>query len=165
MKYLLLTSFLFLNSFQLFSQNFEVPKILKLEKAEDYATYERDVINAVDWLLITPVTDEQDKRKQTNAFLMKWLTGSPTVTIELSQDIVTFMDCNDCLMLFLGGWAKYALETQDFENKLKGNTAGIEAVIEFYKRNKAAIGKNKAIEKYIKLQDKQKLEKHLVSKI
>ena len=96
---------------------------------------------------------------------MKWMSGSPTVTIEVSQKIVTFLDCPECLMAFLGGWTKYSLETGDNKNKVKGHLAGIEGVIQFYNLNKATLGKNKAIEKYIKLQEKGKLEEHIKSRV
>ena len=149
----------------LFSQGFSVPKDYKFETKEDYPRYEQDVINGINWLLETPLTREQAKRKEVNAFLMKWITGSPSVSIELRQEIVTFMDCADCLMAFLGGWTKYALETKDYSSKLKGNLAGIESVIAFYQKNREVLGKNKAIQKYIKLQKKNKLEDHIQSKI
>jgi len=93
------------------------------------------------------------------------MMGSPDVSIEISADVVTFMDCADCLLIFMCGWTKYSLETKDYSNKLKGSIAGIESVIEFYKKNKDALGKNKAIQKYIKLQDKNELTKYLESKI
>lgn len=157
--------FLFLISIQSFSQEFEVPRGYEFNKKEDYYTYEKDVIDGVNWLVNTPVNTNTAKRKEVNAFLMKWLTGSPSVTIELSQEIVTFMDCSDCLMVFLGGWARYSLETNDKANKLKGNLAGIESVIEFYKKNQESLGKNKAIQKYMKLQEKNKLEKYVEARV
>lgn len=161
MKQVLLFASLLLFSVQAFSQTFEVPVDYKFETKDDYIKYEQNVIGGVNWLLETPLNQEQSKRKEVNAFLMTWLSGSPTVTIEVSSNIVTFVDCPDCLMIFLGGWAKNTLETKDNTDKLKGNLAGIESVIRFYNSNKASLGKNKAIQKYIKLQEKGKLEEHV----
>lgn len=161
MKQVLLFASLLLFSVQTFSQTFEVPVDYKFETKDDYIKYEQNVIGGVNWLLETPLNQEQSKRKEVNAFLMTWLSGSPTVTIEVSSNIVTFVDCPDCLMIFLGGWAKNTLETKDNTDKLKGNLAGIESVIRFYNSNKASLGKNKAIQKYIKLQEKGKLEEHV----
>lgn len=161
MKKVLLFASLLLFSVQAFSQTFEVPADYKFETKDDFLKYEQNVIGGVNWLLETPLNQEQNKRKEVNAFLMSWLSGSPTVTIEVSSNIVTFVDCPDCLMIFLGGWAKNTLETKDNTDKLKGNLAGIESVIRFYNSNKASLGKNKAIQKYIKLQEKGKLEEHI----
>lgn len=152
-------------SVQSFAQEFRVPENYTFKSKEDYYTYEKDVIEGINWLVNTPISSNTAKRKEVNAFLMKWLSGSPYVTIELSQDIVTFMDCPDCLMVFLGGWTKYALENKDNSNKIKGNLAGIESLIEFYKKNQDALGKNKAIQKYIKLQEKDKLLTYIESRV
>lgn len=165
MKRLILFAFLCLVCLQAFSQSFEVPADYKFETKDDYSKYEQDVIEGVNWLLKTPLNQEQAKRKEVNAFLMEWLSGSPSVTIEVNSEIVTFMDCPDCLMVFLGGWAKHTLETKDNSDKLKGNLAGIESVIKFYELNKATIGKNKAVQKYIKMKEKGNLEEHIRARI
>ena len=51
-------------------------------------------------------------------------------------EIVTFYDNPECFIIFMGAWAKNALETSVYRDKLKGNMAGIESVIEFYKKMK-----------------------------
>ena len=138
---------------------------IQLKTKEDYAKYEQDVINGYNWLVKTPVGENRQRRKEISAFLMKWMTGSPNVSLELSEKIVTYMDCGECLMIFMSGWTNYALTTKDFNNKLKGNLAGTKSVIEFYKKNKKSLGKNKAIEKFIKLDNKNELEDYIKSKI
>lgn len=165
MKKLILSLTAIILSFSSYSQDKELPDALVLETKEDYAKYEENVINSINWLINTPIETEKDKRTEVNAFLMKWLTGSPNVTIELNQEVVTFMECGDCLMVFLGGWAKYVLENNENKNNLKGNIAGIESLIAFYNNNKAEMGPNKAIEKYVKLKDKGKLESYIKSRI
>jgi len=146
---------------ELFAENNK--KDYQLKTKEDYAKYEQDVINGYNWLMKTPVGENPQKRKEISAFLMKWMSGSPNVSIELSEKIVTSMDCDDCLMMFMSGWTNYALTTKDFNDKFKGNLAGTRSVIEFYKKNKKALGKNKAIEKFIKMDDNHKLENYIKS--
>jgi D-arabinose 1-dehydrogenase-like Zn-dependent alcohol dehydrogenase len=149
-------------SLGLFAQDFSVPKDYKLVKAEDYAPYEQDIINCVDWLVKTPLKDQPEKRKEANAFLLKWLTGSPNVHIEIKQEIVTFIGTSpDLLMIFMGGWAKYSLESKDFDNKKKGSKAGIDAVIDFYSANRDFLPKDKNVEKYIKMKKKGKLADYI----
>jgi hypothetical protein len=141
-------------SFGLFSQDFEIPKNPKLETDENYAFYEQDIINCVNWLMNTPIKEQTEKRRDANAFLLMWLTGSPNVNIEINQQIVTFMASSpELLMIFMGGWAKNALETKEPKNKIAGNLAGIEAVIEFYTKNKLKMGKDKNVEKYVKMKE------------
>lgn len=136
-----------------------------LETKEDYAKYEEEVIKAYDWLLKTPLGTKTENRRSVNAFLIKWLTGSPNVSIVLSDKIVTYVDCGECLAIFMGAWAKYSLESRDFKNKFQGNLAGTQGVIEFYLKNKKVLGKNKSIEKLIKLKDKNKLRNFIKSNI
>jgi len=162
MKTITLTFVLTIISIGLFSQNFDLPKNYKFEKVEDYAVYEEDVVKCVDWLMETSLNEEVAKRKEANAFLFAWLSGSPNVSIEIKQEIVTFMGTSpDLLMIFLGGWTKYSLESKDFENKVAGSMAGIESVIEFYTKNKDFMPKDKNVEKYIKMKRKGKLEAYI----
>jgi hypothetical protein len=162
MKTITLTLILATISLGLFSQDFEVPENYKLDKSEDYAIYEQDVIKCFEWLMKTPINEHATKRKEANAFLLKWLSGSPNVHIEIKQEIVTFMGTSpDLLMIFMGGWAKYSLESKDFKNKIAGSKAGIESVIEFYTRNKDFLKKDKNIEKYIKMRKKGTLKAYI----
>ena len=119
MKAIIITLVIVNISFTVSSQDFEVPKNYKLEKVEDYAIYEQDIINSVNWLLTTPIDEQVSKRKEVNQFLLKWLTGSPNVSIEIQGEIVTFMGTSpELLMVFMGAWAKYSLETKDFDDKV-----------------------------------------------
>jgi len=91
-----------------------------------------------------------------------WLTGSPDVTIDVKPEIVSFMKPNaDLLMIFMCGWTRYSIETKDYNNKIKGSQKGVEAVIEFYIKNKDYLKRDKNVEKYIKLKDEGKLEDYI----
>ncbi|MBN2612624.1 MAG: hypothetical protein JXB00_13800 [Bacteroidales bacterium] len=146
----------------LYAQDFEPPENYKLEKAEDYTLYEKDVINCIHWMMKTPLNENTDKRKVANAFLLKWLTGSPNVHLAIKQEIVTFIGSSpELLIIFMGGWAKYSLESGDFDNMVAGNLAGIESVIEFYTKNEAYLNKDKNVLKYIKMKEKGTLKSYI----
>lgn len=153
----LLLSFLVIMGIQ--AQDFNVPKDYKLEKAEDYALYEQDVLNGINWLMEVPLDEMPEKRQGVNAFVMKWLMGTPYLHLEIKQQIVTFAGVPELLMMFLGGWAKYSIENKDYNNKVAGNLAGIEAAISFYKKN--SLPKNKEIENYIKMKENGKLKEYI----
>ena len=158
MKKVILILIMGLFSIGLQSQNFEVPKDYKLKKAEDYASYENTVIDCVNWLETVPLNEQVNKRKDANTFLLEWVSGSPNTHVEINQAIVTFSTTSPgMLMVFIGGWVKYALEEKGNDDKVAGGLAGLESVIEVYKSNKNIIGKDKNIEKYIKMQSKGKL--------
>ena len=145
-----------------FSQEFEVPKNYVFSNKEDYTKYETDIIKSIDWLTNTPIQTQPEKRKEINAFVMVWLTGSPNVSVEIKAEIVNFMDPNpDLLMIFMFGWTKYSLETKDYKNKIIGNQKGVEAVIDFYKKNRENLKKDKNVEKYIKMKENGTLEEYI----
>ena len=150
-------------STSLLAQEVQIPNDLKLENAEDYKKTEQLVLNSTEWLLKTPISENSSKRKEVNAFLMKWMSGSPTVSIELVSGIVP-LDCADCLMSFMSGWTKYSLENDYSKNKVECAVAGAENAIKFYKQNKSELGKNSDMEKLIKQQKKGKLKKYIESK-
>lgn len=147
------------------AQEFQVPKNYKLSVAEDYDTYAQDVIKATNWLIETPINEQKAKRVEVQKFLFMWLEGSPKITLSVKQDIVTFMESPEAFIIYLGGWASYCIENNDYKNDLQGNVRGIENVITFYNANKKELGKIKAIERYKKLLKKGKLKSHLESKL
>lgn len=149
-----------------FAQEFEVPNNYEFTSNEDYVKYEGEVLKSIDWLLTTPIKDQADKRKEVNTFLMTWLTGTKTVSVEIKTEIVNFMDPNpDLLMIFLCGWTQYSIETGDNKNKILGTQKGIEAVIDFYTKNNADMKKDANVEKYIKMQKKGTLEDFITKNI
>jgi len=150
-------------STSLLAQEVEIPNDLKLENKEDYKKTEQLVLSSTEWLLKTPISESPAKRKKINAFLMKWMSGSPTVSIELVSGIVP-LECADCLMTFMSGWTKYSLENDYSKNKVDCAFAGAENAIEFYEKNKSELGKNSDMEKLIKRKKKGKLKKYITSK-
>ncbi|WP_298904935.1 hypothetical protein [uncultured Psychroserpens sp.] len=165
---LLLTTFLLCSiSLTVKAQDFEIPKDVTLNTAEDYKKYNQDVINGINWLENTPINEKKTKRQNASAFLMLWMTGSPTVSIEVSSYVIPLIESNpDLLMTFLGGWTKYAIENPDDSSAFNGNLAGLKSLIEVYKKNKeTGIEKERAIEKLIKLKSDEDLEKWLKKKL
>jgi hypothetical protein len=161
MKTIRLAFILTIVALKTFAQDFEVPTDYKLEEAQDFDHYEKDILSCVNWLNSTPLNKETEKRKAANAFLFKWIAGSSKIHIELKQEIITFMDDGELLIIFMGAWTKYSIESNDFNNKLNGTIAGVESVIDFYSKNKGAISKNKAVDKYIKMKEKGTLKDYL----
>jgi len=148
-----------------FAQEFEVPKNYVFSNNEDFIKYEADVLKSIDWLTQTPIQTESEKRKEVNTFVLAWLTGSPDVSVEIKTEIVNFMDSNpDLLMIFMCGWAKYSIETKDYDNKIMGNLKGVETVIDFYIKNKENLKKDKNVEKYIKMKENGTLEEFITKK-
>lgn len=141
-----------------FAQEFEIPQNYAIRKPEDCEQYNNDIIKCIDWLMATPTDQQMDKRMDAGAFIMKWLTETPAVSVEVKQNIVTFMEVNpDLLLIFMGGWTRHVLTTQD-TSKVNCNLKGIESVITYYQANKDKLQKDKHVDKYIKMHGDGTLE-------
>jgi hypothetical protein len=116
------------------AQEFQVPENIKLEKKEDYTVYEKDVIAAAKWLEATQVGKETDKRQKVNTFLLMWITGSPSVSLEINKFALDLTDKNPQLnMMFMAGFTRWVLENNYSKDQVKAYAAGIRSTINLYK--------------------------------
>lgn len=147
-------------------QDFEVPVNYKLDKSEDYAPYEKRIIACIDWLEKTPINEEKEKREAAKKFLMKWIEGSPNVTIELQGFITTFADKNpELLLAFMGGWTKFVLENPEYlKDKVRGNVAGLRSLLKVYSMGNG-MKKDKDIDKLVKLSEDGDLKNWVESQL
>lgn len=146
-------------------QEFKVPEHYRLEAKEDYKPYEADVIACIDYLCKTPIDDKSELTKKANAFLLKWITGSPYVHIKVEPYLSKLTKKNPgLLMIFLGGWTKHALQNPDKVNDLSGNLAGLRSLIKVHGSGKG-VKKNKEISRLEKLDEEGKLEAWLKERI
>ena len=142
-----------------YSQTYSVPKNVKLKKDADYAKYEADIIECVEWLESSPADENGKTRAEAALFLIQWIEGAPNVTITLSKDIADFNDKNtDLMVIFMGGWTKYALQNPDDKSEVSGAVAGLKSVAAFYKANIKSLKKDKFVEGVQKRIDEGTLE-------
>ena len=146
-------------------QDFTVPKGVELESKEDYVAQNDNVIAAVNWLTNTHLNREPKKRKRVNAYLLQWLTGTPTVSLTLQPGLADYGSCADCLMVYMGGYAKAVIEAGNEDDKLSNNVAAVRTVLQFYQKSEGAIGKNKLIQKLLKQEEKGKLEAEVAKRM
>ena len=157
----LLTLTLLLTFSLLHAQDFDVPKNVKYDNKEDYKLREKEILNCINWIENSPMNKNEDKRKEAYLFLIEWITGSPDVTIGINSNVLPFLDNKknpDLLVIFMGGWTKFAIENPSNKSEIDGNVAGLRSVIKVYKMGNG-IKKDKDIEKLIKLDEKGDLAK------
>lgn len=158
---IIVTAFLLLPNKQLLAQ--DLLKTLP-QTEEEFKNSEPAVIATIDWLEKTPFVKEEAKRKEQMKLLMAWVTNSPSVTVELNADILTFTKkYPELLITFFGGWVKYCLQNKYSTDALKGNYAGIKSVTAVYQN--LALKKDKEIEKLISLEKKGELEDWIQNKL
>ncbi len=162
MNRLFLITVMALAAMTTFAQDFEVPQNPRLKTNEDYIAQEPNIMAAIDWVMKTPPGDQDEKRKDVDAFLLKWMSGTKALSMGIDSKILTFMESSpDLLTIFMAGWAKYALETKDGDNQVTGNIHGLEAVIDYYTKFKQSSAKDRHVEKYIKMKADGSLSKFI----
>lgn len=144
------------------AQEIQIPDDIQLESKKDFQDHEKLVLQSIEWIQNTPLSQNPSKRREINAFLMKWMSGTPSITIELVSGLVP-LECSECLMLFMSGWTKYSIENNYSQDKLKCALAGVEMTVAFYEKNKSELGKKSEMEKLIKRKKKGKLEKYVAA--
>lgn len=132
-----------------------------LDTPDDYKKYEKEFIRRYNALLENPAEENTTERLKSCQFILDWVSGCPYVTVSITDKLVPYMTYGESLIIFMGGWAKFCIESGGCDEKWKGCVAGTEAVIEYYEVNKEELGKNKEIEKMIKRRKKNKLEKYI----
>lgn len=144
-----------------FSQDFSVPAGYELNSKEDYARYEKDIINAAKWLEGTPWNEQQDKREEVSVFVLKWAGGSPSVNIEIHPILMDFEKKNQgMLILYMAACARFVLENNYSTDIHAQQKAALKTMMTVYKSGKG-IQKDKKMEKLIKTDEDGKLDEWL----
>lgn len=133
---------------------------------EDYENAEEEVVNCIKWLNNHSV-DHHD-RKMVNAVVLKWLIGTPSVSITLNEYVSDLSEKNpDLLIIFMGGWAEYVLDVgKSNASDLESNVRGLEAVISYYKQRKEhGLAKDGGLQRLIKIEDREGLRSYVADKL
>ena len=143
------------------SQTFEVPQNYEFKQAADYSKYEKDIIEAAKWLKETPLNEQTDKRSEVTKFAVTWISGSPTVNVELNSTIMDFEKKNEgMLAIYMASSARYVLENNYSNDMRSKHKAALRDMISVYKTGKG-IKKDKKMEKLIKSDEEGKIDEWL----
>ena len=126
--YATLISLAFLG-FKAAAQEYDVPKHYAFKSNEDYKLYEPQIVKTIDWLEKTPWTEQVRKRDEAKAFVLKWIDGSPEVTISLNAELVHLAKNNpELLGSYMYGYAKYCIQHKADFDDTKAKMAGVKAI-------------------------------------
>lgn len=122
----------------------------------------QDILDCITWLQKTPISEDRDIRYTANAFLLQWLSKSPEVHVELRADIVDMAEKNpDLMAIYMSGWAEYSIRKNEEYPTVEAHIKGMEAVLDFYKKNKGELNRDNHLEKLIKQDSKGKMHEIL----
>lgn len=135
-----------------------IPATYTLQAKEDYAKYAPDFVKTVDWLQKASWNQDISVRKPANAFVMKWVIGAPDMTISIDEATAKLGEKNsELLLIYVGNYAKYAIENKGYTDKYAPVVAGLRAAIAKYQAETAKV-KDPFIEKLADTDKDGKLE-------
>jgi len=139
------------------AQQFTTPENYAFNSRDDFAKYEPQIIQFTQYIELAPVNDLSDTRKEANAFFMKWLTGAPNVSVDLQPYVMNLASNNkQFLLLFMGGWTRYALQHPGKADKLQCHLAGVESILKAYTGGNG-VKEDDAVAELVQLQKDGKL--------
>jgi hypothetical protein len=140
---------------------FEVPQNVELKSREDYAKYENAIIDAAKWLEETDLNKEIDKRQKVNAFVMRWVEGSPTVNILITEKLIKICDKNTHLLgLYMASYSRYFLEHKGTATNLSAAKAVLLSIMIVYKKG-INVTVNKEMDNLIELTNENELDEYI----
>lgn len=138
-----------------------LPDEFELNTPEDYPQYQEIVIESLQWLLKTPLEEEVNLRAKQNAFDLIWLSGSPTISLDIDSKAMPFMENHEELFYtFIHGIALYQLKHPDEKiDKVKLHSYGLKAVAEMVIRSHN-IDMDSTLRKIVKAYRKKQIKEY-----
>jgi len=137
------------------------PQFPELKVKEDYAKAAPMFLQATEWLNETPLNEQLELRKRTNAFILTWVMGSPDVNINLGDPLIGLMKDNPQLYpIYLGNYASFCINNKDNKNPRDGARAGLQGIVNAYKKG-VGIKKTKQLKKFAEAVDSGNMEESI----
>lgn len=130
------------------AQQFSLPIMPEKMWPSDYAKYETDVLSCCNYLLTADPAFNQPKHEECASFLLRWLAGTPEVSVVIAPDLVDAQN-QPLLLAYISAWTRHALEYKDDGTLVCANVA-VEDMLRFYETYKNSTGKSRATEKLLK---------------
>ena len=141
--------------------NFELPQNIELKSKDDYSKYEATMTGAAKWLEETDLDKDADKRKQVNSFVLKWVSGSPTVNVDITEQLAKIYGKNIQLLgVYLASYASNFIQNKTSATKFTATKAGLISMMNVYKKG-IDISRSKEMEKMIRLTSDNKLDDYI----
>lgn len=153
------------------SQDFTVPEY-RLAKAEDYKEYASEVKKAMQWVISTPVDKPVENREDIQAFVLKWLKGSPLIDLVIRRPFIDpllssssdFQYGGEMMLIYLSSMALHDLKSSGNTDELSLQEAGIEGMI--VANNKMAPeNQSQWVQKLERKKERERLKKWIKRKI
>ena len=140
-------------------------KVINFESETDFRRTEQTLLKHYEFILNNPAEEGTTNRLNSCQYILDWVSTCPYITVQVTQKLVPYMTYGESLIVFMGGWTKYCIESGDCSEKWQGCLAATHDVLDYYFANKGELGKNKDLEKMVKRNKKDRLEQYIRNNI
>ena len=127
----------------------DVPSVKDVETAEGCRQHRDDALRLAKWYLEQPVNPDDITQKQVMQFLMIWMTNTDEFSFTISDCVpVTHVEL---MIAYLAAMAEHAIEFNVSKTDEAMHCEVMLQVIDYYKRNKDALGTVNSMEKYLEM--------------
>ncbi len=156
MRHILIILFLALGNLANAQTYFYLEEV-KLKKKDDFIENEKNAVIAIEYLMSTPIDENDMDRKACMRFILRYAEKTPHTTITLGKSVSELSEKNPSMLVFyMGLWLK------SYINNKTGTTEDHEKYIfsEIYKYAKKGnnVVSSKAVKELIKAGDENKLD-------
>ncbi len=141
------------------AQQFSLPILPEKMWPSEYASYEADVLNCCNYLLDTDPSFNSPKHEECASFLLRWVSGSPSVSVAVNEALVDSQK-NALLLAYIAGWVRHSIVHSEDGSLICANVA-VDDMLNFYFSHKDVIGKSKLADKLLKKQQAGELASYI----
>ena len=121
---------------------------------ESCKPYNHTIMECVNWLENVSPNIFEDEQVKAKKFLIDWATVSNDASIIMDEKVVTFIKTSpDMLIYYIGGWVKKCLITKNKLFKSDYAYAGLQSVMNYYKRYNKLLKRDLNIEALIQKEE------------
>lgn len=138
----------------------ELPKDYVWNSPEDYRKDTELVKKTLRWLSMAPLNVDLAKRSEANAFVLKWLSGSPDLIMAIDTSKLTFIEEHpELLDTFIHGMALAYLSKGNSISNADAHAAGFQAVVQVAEQSKT-LSKSRCLKPLFKAARKNEMKKY-----
>jgi hypothetical protein len=113
-----------------FAQAQDRPEFPELKAKEDYAKSEALFQQVTEWLTETDLDTQEALRMRSNAFMMQWVMGSPTVNVGIGDHLMVLFEKNPQLLaIYMANYASFCISNKENKSTLEPTKAGLQAAV------------------------------------
>lgn len=138
----------------------ELPKEYVWNSPEDYRQDTELMKKTLRWLSMAPLNVDLAKRSEANAFVLKWLSGSPDYVIAIDTSKLPFIEEHpELLDSFIHGMALAYLAKGNSITAADAHSAGFQAVVQVAEQSKT-LSKSRRLKPLFKAARKNEMKKY-----